>query len=596
MVDRIRLAVYVFAILIVWAADRNLAAEERKSVVPVVGAVTTSSSKVFFIRDSGFQLDLLLPRLRQSRIDLPVRSRVTHSHRPLRRIALLNGDRFVAECLDWGSQTAAFQLLSGQIITVPVLAISEMANLPGEVVVRVDSFEADSSPNPEPKPGRVLDETQAASGHSSLRIDSTSPGYSHKFEQPMDFARIEFSFKTAINDASSPSGEWQFDCDDSVDQKKSLVVRIGPDQSISVSGISRDTESASQNLKLSDGWHSFIALIDPKRTRLIVDDAIVASTPAVSIKSICLKPTGVNSTNILWIDDLQILKLSPIDDQDRSPSHSIGRDALTTETGDELFGRIIGITESSVTLETIGHVRSIPLNRVTSLDWSQPTAAIKHASALKAGVVASVEMQSFVDRTECQPERWTVTITRIDSKYLIAQHSLVGELKLLWSDVRRVEPLFVGQSLLVDARRFHLGNSIRTDLHRHLPDGTDICGDFDLPAIPSGQPYFSLDVAELEAASPEAPPASPFLAQLRAGRLVTEVFLNEQRIGNLNQLIRFKARSQTPDRIRVSVPRDLLKLGRNTFRLQQQPLEPDGHEFDDGEIGNLRFEFVQEKQ
>ena len=596
MVDHIRLAAYVFAILIALAADRSLIAEEQKSTVPVVGTGTISSSKIPLVRDSGFQLDRLLQGLRRSRIDLPNRSRVTHSHRPLRQIALLNGDRFVAECLEWGSQTAAFQLLSGQSITVPVSAISEMANLPGEVVVLVDSFEAESSPNSEPEPGRVLDDTQAASGRSSLRIDSTSPGDRHTLEQPLDFARIEFSFKTAINDASSPSGEWQFDCDDSADHKKSIVVRIGPEQSISVSGISRTKESASQNLKLSDGWHSLIALIEPERARLIVDDVIIASTAAASIKSICFKPSDVNSTNLLWIDDLQILKLRTIDEQDQSFHRSNDRDALTTETGDELVGRIIGITESSVTLETIGRVRSIPLRRVTSLDWSQPTAAIKHASAFKAGVVASVEMQPFVDRPECQPEKWTVTITRIDSKYLIAQHSLVGELKFNWSDVRRVEPLFVGQSLLVDARRFHLGNSIRTDFHRHLPDGTEIRGDFDLPAIPSGQPYISLDVAELEAASPEAPPASPFLAQLRAGRLVTEVFVNEQKIGYLNQLIRFKARAQTPDRIRLPVPRDLLKPGRNTFRLQQQPLEPDGHEFDDGEVGNLRFEFVQETQ
>ena len=592
----IRLTNFVITILIVSATYQGLGAEERKSVVPAAGTEKTSSSKIPFVRDASFQLDLMLQRLRRSRIDLPNRPRVTHSYRPLRQISLLNGDRFVAECLDWGSQIAAFRLLSGQTISVPVSAISQLASLPGEVDVHVDSFETGPSDQLEPEHGRTLDATHAASGHSSLRIDSTSSGYQYNLDQPLAFTRIEFSFQTAINDPASACGEWEIEWEDNVKYRRPLTVRVGPGQSISVSGMSHGTESVSQSLKLSDGWHSFIALIEPERMRLTVDDALVASseTPAVSIKSVRFGPVDPTSMNALWIDDLQILKLRPTDNKKRSFIPPVGRDMLTTEMGDELFGRFIGLTGSSVTLETIGQLRSIPLNRVTSLDWNQSSTAIKQAFAMNSGIAATVEMQPFVDRPECQPEKWTVTITRIDAKYLIVQHSLAGELKLKWSDVRRVEPQFVGQTLLVDARRFHLGNSIRTDFHRHLPDGTEIRGDFDLLTIPSGEPYFSLDVAELEAASAEAPPASPFLAKLRAGNLVTEVFVNDQRIGHLNQMIRFKAQANTPDRIRLGFPRQLLKLGQNSFRLRQQPLEPNGHEFDDGEIGDIRFEFVKE--
>ena len=72
--------------------------------------------------------------------------------------------------------------------------------------------------------------------------------------------------------------------------------------------------------------------------------------------------------------------------------------------------------------------------------------------------------------------------------------------------------------------------------------------------------------------------------------------MNDQNIGHLNQQIRFKARAEAPDRIRLKVPRELLKPGQNSFRLRQQPLEHNGHEFDDGEVGNIRFEFVDEKQ
>ena len=593
----IRLSDFVVAILIVWSTYQGLDAEERKSVVPAVGTVTTSSSKIPLFRDASFQLDVMLQRLRRSRIDLPVRPRVTHSYRPLRQISLLNGDRFVAEFLEWGTKTAAFRLLNGQTITVPASAISQLASVTGEVDVHFESFETERTDQLKSELDGKLDDTHAASGRSSLRIDSTSPGYRYTLDPPLDFARIEFSFQIAIHDSSSASGEWQIEWDDNLKHRKPLVIRIGPEQSISISGLSRGTESVSQNLKSSYGWHSFIALIDPERVRLFVDDALVASsvTPAVSIKSIRYGPVDHNAKNILWTDDLQILKLLSTDDLKRSFSPLLDRDMLTTETGDELFGRIVGLTGSSVTLETVGQLRSIPLSRITSINWNQSHAAIKQAISMTSGIVATVEMQPFFDRRECQPEKWTVTVTKIDAQYLIAQHSLVGELKLKWSDVRRVEPLFVGQTHLVDARRFHLGNSIRSDFHRHLPDGTEIRGDFDLQKIPAGKPYFSLDVAEFEAASYDAPPATPFLAQLRAGNLITEVFVNDQNIGHLNRQIRFKAGAQTPDRIRLKVPCEVLKQGQNSFRLQQQPLEPNSHEFDDGEIGNIRLEFVEEK-
>ena len=169
----------------------------------------------------------------------------------------------------------------------------------------------------------------------------------------------------------------------------------------------------------------------------------------------------------------------------------------------------------------------------------------------------------------------------------------MGEIKLRWSDVLRVDPLFFGQSFLIDARRFHLGNSIRTDFHRPLPDGTQFRGEFVLIEIPAGDPSFSLDVAELEAAGPAAPRASPFLAELRAGQLVTEVFINDQSLGNLNQQLRFKPTVQHPERIRLKIPRALLKRGQNLFQLRQQPLKRGGREFDDGEVGNLRIDFEQ---
>ena len=59
----------------------------------------------------------------------------------------------------------------------------------------------------------------------------------------------------------------------------------------------------------------------------------------------------------------------------------------------------------------------------------------------------------------------------------------------------------------------------------------------------------------------------------------------------MNSLIRFKATTQDPERVRVPVPRGILNVGENSFRLRQLPLKYPGKEFDDCEIANFRLEF-----
>ena len=614
-------------LFVVSACVLQVAAEEQTSVTLDHGTRVVPSSNPTHAMDFSVNFAELTQSFLNSRIDLPRRPRVTRSHRPLRRITLVGGDRFVAECLDWGTDAATFRLQSGQVIHVPISAVAELANPPGEVDLLGESFEAESSIKSDAAIRRMFDGTWAAEGRSSLRIDSSSSGYRQSLDQSVTSTRIEFSFRTAIHDLSSACGEWQLEWADKEARQLPLIVRVGSDRTVSLSGVKtdasitvvadaasvgldagsirhgqtltdapilkRETESMSQVLKLSDGWHSFIALIEPDRIRLIVDEAILASrrTSQNSMLAINFRPADAKSKNVLWIDELQIRDLRHTEDRDRAFRESVNQDVMLIPNGDELLGRVTKVTDTVATLDAFGEQQSVPWSRIAGLFWHQPSEPIRQSTKPVNGVVSRIELQPFVDRPECEPERWIVTITSVDSMQLIAQHSLIGELKFRWSDVRRIEPQFFGQTLLVDARQFHLGNSIRSDFHRHRPDGTELRGDFVLHKIPSGQPRLSLDVAELEASSPDAPPASLKLAQLRARRLVTEVSVNDQYIGDLNQRIRFKASTKNPDRIRIDIPNGILKLGQNTFRLRQRPLTERGREFDDGEVGNVRLEF-----
>ncbi|MBC8114774.1 MAG: hypothetical protein H7062_10380, partial [Candidatus Saccharimonas sp.] len=134
------------------------------------------------------------------------------------------------------------------------------------------------------------------------------------------------------------------------------------------------------------------------------------------------------------------------------------------------------------------------------------------------------------------------------------------------------------------------GDSIRADFRRPLPDGTEWRSEFVLAAKPYGDVWFSLNVADLEPSGLETPPGSPYLQELRAGRLLTEVIVNDQPAGDLNRRLRFRASSDQPERLRVPLPPDSLRAGANSVRLRQRPLTENGSDYDDCELSNLRLE------
>jgi hypothetical protein len=583
-----------FLIALITSVGLGVAEDDRPAATQMPSNHNHSSDLSHPTKILGVPIPSFVDAIQKSQFELPNQPRVSRSHRPLRQITLRNGDRLVGECLDWGSQVASFRLQIGGVVAVPVAAIAAVENSPGEIDVLIEPFEKTSASGEHPVLESMLDESQAAGGQSSLRIDASFPEFRRVFEPPLASARIEFAFLVGRDGDLSTSGEWQIDWDN-VNSEKPIVVCVDAGRSISVAASGSDKSPLSPpTLKLSEGWHSFIALIEADRTRLIVDDAILEAraTPQGSVKALQFRTAGPPSKNVLWIDELQVQKLATMD-LDRSPVTAINRDVLRTEAGDELFGKITGMTEKSVTFEIVGQTRSIPRNQLTALNWNQPTSVVHQSIVPKTGVVARLFMQSFVDRPECNPEEMTVTIRSVDSTHLAVQHPLIGDMTIRWSDVSRIEPLFFGQSLLIDARNFHLGNSIRTDLQRQWPDGTSLRGEFHLINIPNGQAYLSLAVAEIEASGTEAPRGSPYLAELRAGNLITEVSVNDHKLCSLNQLIRFKPLSGSPERVRIPIPPAILKLGHNTFQLRQKPLKPEGQDFDDGEIGNIRIDFEQ---
>lgn len=569
-------------------------AEEHQSIIGDQDLIRTTSSPAIRPELSSQTWNLFSFPVDKRPIVLPRASRVSRSHQPLFRVGLVGGDRFLAECLKWETDTVEFRLLNGKKVQIPVEVISRVENPPGEFSLINESFESEPTDDNRTKLAGLIDDTVAADGLRSLKLISPSMGYRLDLGSlSLGTARIEFSFQIQSIDASVGCGEWQFVSETGEGKTSGPIVRIEAGRRIRVVNRPHATDSDFQTLALSGGWHTFLAVVGPERTRLIVDDFLLATYPTEnsSVRELRFRPASARSKNALWIDAIQVRRLVQEPTLGTVSDQSVGDDRITFDDGNELFGRLVSLTNSSVEFEAFERVTRLNWNRVSGLNRRQPSNSIQQTRRPEFGMVATIELQPFVDRPECEPEKWTVTIVRNDANALIADHWAIGEMAFEWSTIRRIVPQFFGRHVMADARQFHLGNSIRPDFHRHRTDGTEFQVAVSLTEIPQGEPYLSLNVAELEAAGPDAPPGSPFLRELRSGRLVTEVFVNERRIGDLNSLIRFKTSSQKPERIRKAIPRDALKVGTNTVRLVQKPLDSSGREFDDCEIGSIRLEF-----
>ena len=206
--DRIIRLLLVLLVLLAMPST-NRAAESQQPGPLSTGTSNTAMQGAEFLGDLAegrFRFSPNPANLPGSRIELPRQPRVSHSHRPLRQVLLIGGDRFVGECLDWGTLFAHFQRTTGQKILSPISAISAISNPPGEIDVVAESFELDSSGLTAELREKMLDQTQATTGKSSLRIDSACPGYRQTLESPLESARIEFSFQVFNNDPGSRCG------------------------------------------------------------------------------------------------------------------------------------------------------------------------------------------------------------------------------------------------------------------------------------------------------------------------------------------------------------------------------------------------------
>lgn len=586
-------------------ADRADAVRSRKSDHPVRGPQIPFTSPMQFAAE---QFALPLERRWLSNLLTPIqftrRPRLTRSYAPVRQIVFLGGDRITAEIVHWDGDQVSVRTRSGQVAVVPRTAIATISAPSGESVILYESFE-ESLPvetkttpvavKPDVEPVRI-DNTQSASGRRSLRCSAQMPPLAYRFPQGLNSSRVQAWFRIdqpasdVLQGESTPQEEaaaLQIDFEFEVGNAHPRWAFHSAHGRASVRGAQTDIVNE-QPVKLNPGWHCLTAILQQDRTLFAVDESLLLSTASAPGP---LRALTVSSNASALIDDLLVCQTNVLSIP-REIRPSTQDDCVALRNGEDWFGRVKQVTATDVVLATAAGDRTVGWSDVERLAFCQSDRPVS-APLGPRGLCSQIRFQPTADRPGMQVDQLQGTITAADRDLLVFVHPWLGELAADWKDIANVEPIFYGQTIIADARHRHLGESIRLDLQRPVPDGTDWTIEFALPEpVPERAEFWlSLDVVELEPSGPSTPLASPYLKELRAGKLITKLDLNNQPAGDLNRWINDRAPVSRPATIRFQLPAHAVKSGSNSLVISQILLKELGTT-DSCELSNLRIDVV----
>lgn len=250
----------------------------------------------------------------------------------------------------------------------------------------------------------------------------------------------------------------------------------------------------------------------------------------------------------------------------------------------ELAAAHVRIVDGDLELESDGAATRWPWSEWKSIAWPAPKDNIPAHPV--SGWLVELELQPLAEYPGETPDRLTGAITRADETGLWLAHPLLGRLPIAWSAVRRLTLRGWGTATPLRLGPVHLGDEIRLDLRSPTPVGHRLAGNFPAPKFWNGRLRIELDHSDLEPAGAETPPGSPFLAELRAGGLLTDLSINQQPLAPLNSRIRWKSDVARPERLTIPLPRSLLQPGDNSWELSEHPRNAAGG-YDDWELWNL---------
>ena len=509
---------------------------------------------------------------------------------PLRRFEFASGDRVTGALVAYESDEVAIDVRGGRRIGVPVAAIRSIETLSGTRDRVYEDFERDDSAGRQSARARLM-RIDRETSRRSLALESGVWDWS--MTDSAENAQLSCWFRppAPMFRAGRAGLEVTFGLGES---RKALHVGMSPSGGTLVVTGTAARRLAVQPLTLRDGWQKLTVRADRHRLQILADERLLAAgeRPSGSISRVALfhaaaqdVPPDVAADRAIVFDDLLLQSLDDL--PVIPPRFAIAdQDGVGLRDGGRLFGRVVAADSQGVTLEAIAGPVELGWNELGAVRWARR----KSPSSSIDGVIARIVLYPPSDVPQAEADVLHAAIRNVAEAALEIEHPVLGTLRLPFEQIERIEPEFIGTRIGLGNGPYHLGDELRPRFQHPAPEGARLEGTFELETPPSGEIDFAADVSELEPSGPGTPRGSRFLTELREGGLLTELWINNTRVGALNHQIDSRTRAGAPERFRLRIPRELLRRGSNEWRIEQRPARGDAASFNDCEVQGIALE------
>jgi hypothetical protein len=478
----------------------------------------------------------------------------------------------------------------GASVSIPWGALAAVAQPATETELQLFTAEAEELAGPPPLPAQP---GAAWSGERSFLVppDSNLPLLTTVAE--IAEGGVSLSWLDVEPDRSlGTSGEWSlelvFAADDSTE---TLRLQMGGDAAELAVRWEGEGKLDVRDVPHRGGWRHLRVQWNSQGIIALVDNDVLATgaVPQLPWTELRVRRAGAEGERHrpeVRLDDLRLFRsAAPLS----LPPRQTERTGLWLGSGDVLYQP--DLVERFLNGDPPG-------GRVPQRDWAFVRGVIPRQTSVAP---TPPPLEGWWVRLDWQPrygERWeavgslTGILQEVTATTIVLRHPWLGPLALPVDAIARLTPLGQGRRRELDPSVYHLGNNTRPGWQVPTPEGANRKWTVDLGSEDLRGPNLglALTVRELEPTGGIWARQGAFHEDLAQGGLLTELWVNDRRVTDLNRWLDRPATADKPARLWIPLEKRMLQLGSNTVELRQQPSVRKPTEFDDLEVWDLAWE------
>jgi hypothetical protein len=448
-------------------------------------------------------------------------------------------------------------------VTLPRGCVQAIVQRPGEARVLVERFETIGPARWSVSGHPTVAERPRPDGGRGVRLPAEGASLTHNLEEPLAAGRLELAFQDDATVAPGrecvvepifrgPTG------------RASIRIILGwSDESLGVETPGGPSLQV-QRLARAPGWHRLVLRFGPGETEISVDGRELAhgrepAGPLIAIRMATRTNDPATAARPLAaaIEDLQLIRFA-------EPPASLEIDPTQDEArlvvGDQIFGELREADADRVVMAVEGRPVALRWGEVAGLYLRRVPAP----GAPVVGLLVRAEWRTAPGDRPADLDFAEGALAAISDETLTLATPYSGTLTIPRGALRRLSVVGRGRRLVFDVSAHHLGDeiSVTQPLDPPRPEGLALDRTIALAEDPDGPAELVLDVVQVV---PEAG-NSEYSAQVRNGELRTYVSVNGRRVDYLNRHI--KTTNDAPERVRIALPRGLLRAGENRIRIE----------------------------